>query len=337
MTERPLWTERPTARRRTWPQATALALIALAGGTGHAADNPSIVGSRAAAPGVSAALDPERSKMIPVGGGVELHMIDTGGASAEPPIVFIPGWSAGAHIWERQIAGFSGKHRIIAFDPRSQGESSKTNVGNTPEQRADDLHALLSHEHVDRPVLVGWSQAVQDIAAYVLKFGTNDLSGIVLVDAAVASGAKAIAERPQQSATQFRFFALYQTDQEAYLHGMFAAIISKPQPPGALARIMSTAMKTPSSIGIAMLVADMFGVDRTAALHKIACPTLIIAAGSSGELDLQKAEAEEIPGSRLVVISDSAHAIFLDQPAQFDATLADFLASIPMRTQTHAP
>lgn len=267
-------------------------------------------------------------RMVVLKSGVRIRVLQAGATKDRPPIVFIPGWSAGAEIWSSEIERFSDKHRVIAFDPRSQGNSSKTIAGNTPEQRADDLHDLLARERIDRPVLVGWSQAVQDIAAYVLKYGTRDLSAIVLVDAAVASGAKGIAERPEQSANQFRLFALYQADQEAYLRGMFGAIISKPQPPGTLARLVSTAMKTPPSIGIAMLVSDMFGVDRTAALSKIDCPTLIIAAANSSELDRQEAEAREIAGARLVVVEDSSHAVFLDQPARFDAALSGFVDSV---------
>jgi microsomal epoxide hydrolase len=192
----------------------------------------------------------------------------------------------------------------------------------------------LAAKHVIRPVLVGWSQAVQDIAAYVSKYGAGDLSGIVLVDAAVSDGSKGIEARPQQSAAQFDRFATYVAHQEAYLRGMFGAIISKPQPAGAIDRAVAIAMKTPPSTGISMLVADMFGIDRTAAVAKIDCPVLIIAAGTSGELALQQAEAKTIKNARFVQIDDSAHAVFLDQPDQFDAALRDFLRGLDVRSKS---
>ena len=44
---------------------------------------------------------------------------------------------------------------------------------------------------------------------------------------------------------------------------MMQAIISKPQSDGAIERLVSAGMKTPPDIGVAMLVADMFGVNRT--------------------------------------------------------------------------
>jgi len=263
-------------------------------------------------------------KRVTVAPGLELRTIEVGAWGKRPTIVFIPGWSAGADIWRGQIERFKNTHRIISFDPRSQGQSTKTLDGNTPEQRAIDLHALLAKERADRPVLVAWSQAVQDVAAYAAKYGTRDVSGIVLVDAAISDGANAIAERPQETASQFRQFGIYLASQQAYLRGMFAAIVSKPQAPGLIDQAVATAMKTPPSIGMSMLVADMFTIDRRAALASMGCPVLIIASGNSSELSVQKAEAETIRGARFVQIDDAAHAVFLDQPNRFAAELADF-------------
>lgn len=259
---------------------------------------------------------------------VELRVIEAGKRDGRPPIVFIPGWSAGANIWRGQIGRFRAAHRIISFDPRSQGQSTIAVDGNTPEQRATDLHELLAKEHVDRPVLVAWSQAVQDVAAYALKYGTRNLAGIVLVDAAVSDGANAISERPNEAASQFQLFGIYLASQREYLRGMFGAIISKRQAAGVVDQAIATGMKTPPSIGVAMLVSDMFSVDRRAALSRMDCPVLIIASGSSSELEIQKSETKSIRNARFVQIDDAAHAVFLDQPDHFAAALADFLREL---------
>jgi len=274
---------------------------------------------------IGPAIVEKRTMVAP---GVFLRTIESGRSEGRPPIVFIPGWSTGADIWREQVERFSEMHRVIAFDPRSQGESSKTTSGNTPEQRAVDLHALLSKQNVKRPVLVGWSQAVQDIAAYVLRYGTQEIAGVVFVDAPVSDGSRGIADRPGQAASLFRLLALYQDEQEAYLRGMFGSIISKPQPIGVVDQAVAVAMKTPPSIGVAMLVADMFTTDRTAALSKIDCPVLIVAAATSPELRQQKAGATAIRNGRFVEIDDSAHALFLDQPDCFSAALSDFVDTL---------
>jgi len=269
-----------------------------------------------------------REQKVDIGGNVSLRVIEAGKPDARPVLIFIPGWSTGADIWRRQIETFAKTNRAVAFDPRSEGESTKTTSGNTPETRAQDLHALLDRLGVRRPVLIGWSQGVQDVAAYVEQYGTKDLAGIVLVDAAISDGADGMVARSQETAEQFKMFAVYQAHQKEYLAGMMRAIISRPQSDGVIERLISTGMKTPSDIGVGMLVADMFGVNRTPALKKIDCPTLIIASAKSGELPRRQAAANQIPHARFEKIDDAAHAVFVDQPDRFDELLKNFLASL---------
>src|SRR5436190_13842616 len=272
------------------------------------------------------------SRMVELDEGVSVRVIEAGKPGAQPTLVFIPGWSTGADIWRQQIDRFVPTYRVIAFDPRSQGESTKTTNGNTPEMRARDLHALLERLGVQRPLLIGWSQGVQDVAAYIERYGSKDLAGIVLVDAAISDGADSMAARAQETAAQFKMFAVYQAHQEEYLHGMMQAIISKPQSDGAIDQLVRTGMKTPPDIGVAMLIADMFGVNRTPAFEKIDCPTLIIASAKSGELARQQAAANQIPLARFEKIEDTAHAVFLDQPDRFNELLASFAAKLATNT-----
>ncbi len=267
--------------------------------------------------------------MVTVADGVSLRVIEAGQAGDAAALVFIPGWSTGADIWKRQIDTFAKTNRVIAFDPRSQAESTKTTSGNTPETRAQDLHALLERLGVRRPVLIGWSQGVQDVAAYVERYGTKDLAGIVLVDAAISDGTDGMAARPQETAEQFKMFAVYQAHQPEYLGGMMRAIISKPQSDDTMKWLVSTGMKTPPDVGVGMLVADMFGVNRAPALKKIDCPTLIIASAKSDELSRQQVAANQIAHARFEKIDDTAHAVFIDQPDRFDELLKTFLAGLP--------
>jgi microsomal epoxide hydrolase len=267
-------------------------------------------------------------RTVEVGDGVSLRLIEAGKPANGPALVFISGWSTGADIWRHQIDTFAKTNRVIAFDPRSQGDSTKTTAGNTPEIRAQDLHTLLDRLGVRRPVLIGWSQGVQDIAAYVERYGTKDLAGIVLVDAAVSDGADGMASRSQETAEQFKMFAVYQAHQREYLGGMMQAIISKPQSNDTIERLVSIGMKTPPDVGVGMLVADMFGVNRTTALKKIECPTLIVASAKSFELSRQQAGADQIPHARFEKIDDTAHAVFLDQPKRFDEVVKSFIAGL---------
>ena len=278
-------------------------------------------------PGFTTRAATPRDLMVDVGGGVQIHVVTAGEKTARAPLVLIPGWSMTTDIWREQIAAFSGDRQVISLDPRSQGASTKTAVGDTPEQRAADLEAVMRSLDLHQLVLVGWSQGGQDVAAYVGQFGTARLKGIIIVDTAVSTGATGIAQAPAETAAAFQRFALYAEQPKVYLNGMMHAIISRPLPAAEMDRIVAASTQTPQAIGTAMLVADMFGIDRTPTLAKFDKPTLVIAAGTSPELDAQKAMAARLPQGRIEVVQGAAHAVFIDQPERFDGLLRDVLAA----------
>jgi hypothetical protein len=83
-----------------------------------------------------------RSEFVTSWDGARIHYIEAsrlkmlrsstkGNISASGPqetfsILFVPGFTMPAWIWENQIAHFSVDHRVVAMDLRSQGKSSKT-------------------------------------------------------------------------------------------------------------------------------------------------------------------------------------------------------------------
>jgi non-heme chloroperoxidase len=279
---------------------------------------------------VHAESTPElKERTVDLGNDVSIRVIEAGQPASAAILVFIPGWSTTADIWREQVNYFAATYRVIAFDPRSQGRSTITTGGNTPEQRAQDLHTLLDLLGAQRPVLIGWSQGVEDIAAYIDQYGTGDLSGIVLVDAAVSTGAEDMATRggPQRAAL-FETLGTYRAHQQEYLTDMMRAIVSKPRSNDVIEELVAMGLKTPPDIGVAMRIADTFGVNRTPALKKINCPTLSIASAKSSSLAQQQAQAKQVSGARFEKVEDAAHAVFLDQPDRFNELVASFVATL---------
>src|SRR6202140_2469856 len=85
---------------------------------------------------------------------IALHYFDAGSGSA---IVLVPGWTMSADIFELQINELSKRFRVVALDPRSQGDSDKPSDGNTLERHAMDIKELLEHLRLQNAVLLGWS------------------------------------------------------------------------------------------------------------------------------------------------------------------------------------
>src|SRR5262249_16120514 len=152
--------------------------------------------------------------------GVRIHYLQSGPTASQTALVLIPGWRLPAYLWDEQLKKFSQSHRVIAIDPRSQGDSPKTTDGNTPEVRAKDLRDVLQNLKITEAVLVGWSQGAQDVAAYVQQFGTDSLAGVVFVDSPVSLGAAEVEQHPQFSKGIISLMPIYANYPKEYSERM---------------------------------------------------------------------------------------------------------------------
>ena len=97
-------------------------------------------------------------------------------------LVFIPGWTMTAEIWELQIEYFSKTNTVIALDPRGQGKSDQATEGLYFEREARDVKELVDHLNLPSYYLVGWSWAGIMLYYYPKLFNNPSLKGIVTVD-----------------------------------------------------------------------------------------------------------------------------------------------------------
>ena len=270
------------------------------------------------------ALD-SREGDIAVDKDVAIRYVEAGDRQARTTILFVPGWGMTTAVWRDQMAAFAGTARVVSVDPRSQGFSTITTRSNTPERRAQDLREVIKALSLSNVVLVGWSQGVQDVAAYAAAFGGGGIAGYVLVDSTVGAGAAAAVAEPDKLKQQLERMAIYQQYPKEYLRGMMNAIIRSPQGKARIDELVELGLRTPPDIGMSMLMMDFIVIDRRPALKKFDRPTLVIAAAESGDLEAQRAMAAQIAGAQFETIGGAGHAVFLDQPARFGELLAAFV------------
>jgi non-heme chloroperoxidase len=264
---------------------------------------------------------PIRDGFITTSDKARIHFRAAGRMTAESAIIFIPGLTLTASLWDHELRKFSSDRLTVAVDSRSQGESSIMLSGNTPERRAVDVHELAADLNISRFVLVGWSQGVEDVAAFIQKYGTDSLAAIVFVDSPVSDGSAEIDTHKEYSTLVLSRLTLFDTDFERVQEERVRSIFLKPHPDLDVQHIIEEARKTPPSIFISMRVMDLFGTDRRPALKKINRPTLVIASAESPLLNVQKEMANEISGARFIVVKGAGHGLFIDDPDTFEHEL----------------
>jgi non-heme chloroperoxidase len=110
---------------------------------------------------------------------VELYYEDHGSGS---PVVLIHGWPLNGDAWEKQTAALlAAGHRVITYDRRGFGRSSKPGIGYNYDTFAADLDALLSTLNLTDVSLVGHSMGTGEITRYIGKYGTRRLRKVVLI------------------------------------------------------------------------------------------------------------------------------------------------------------
>ena len=114
-------------------------------------------------------------------GSIDLYYEDHGTGK---PVVLIHGYPLSGASWENQVrelldTGF----RVITYDRRGFGNSSKPTTGYNYDTFADDLHKLVSHLKLRDFSLVGFSMGGGEIARYFGKHGSKGIKNAVFIGA----------------------------------------------------------------------------------------------------------------------------------------------------------
>lgn len=102
---------------------------------------------------------------------IELYYTDQGSGQ---PVVLIHGFPLNGESWGKQQAALlDAGYRVIAYDRRGFGASSKTGSGYDYDTFAADLHALMEDLDLKDAVLVGFSMGTGEVARYLSRYGSS--------------------------------------------------------------------------------------------------------------------------------------------------------------------
>jgi non-heme chloroperoxidase len=252
--------------------------------------------------------------------GVRIHYIEAGEGRA---IVLIPGWRMPAWIWQKQIDELSKKYRVIAIDPRSQGESDKPASGHLPETRARDYKELVDQLGLKQPVLIGWSMGCGELLSYVDQFGDDGISGLVLVDGLIPAN-----RNPEIVSVLSQWTNQLQQDRQKEADVFVRAMFKKPQPENYIQRVKRATLEVPTDTAVALIYNMISVTDFSNAFARINRPMLFAYEPAlQPNADFLKAKLGD--KVRLERFDGDGHALFVDDPVKFNRVVEEFVQSLP--------
>ena len=232
-----------------------------------------------------------------------------------PAVLLSHGYSATSRMWDAQLAAFSDRYRMIAWDMRGHGQTDSPDDPSrySTDHTVADMKALLGHLGVTCAVIGGLS-----LGGYVsLAFAAAHpemVRALVICDS--GPGYRNAEAREAWNARAHERAA------ELEVRGLDAL--------SGRSREMREAMGHHASArGLAHAARGMLAQRGSAvieSLPKISVPTLVIV-GDRDEPFLAPSRylAAKIPGAHLEVIADAGHSSNLDQPEAFNRVLRAFL------------
>jgi non-heme chloroperoxidase len=238
-------------------------------------------------------------------------------------LIFVPGWTMPAEIWREQLPYFAARgFRALAIDPRSQGNTTKTETGNTYQQQAADLHGFIQRLQLENVSLIGWEAGATTILEYISSPETARPDKIVLIDSSPAF--LPLNDSPGLTTMQqaHRLLIGLQEDRAAVTENRVRGLFSSGQRELLIRDLTSGSLKTPLSAAVS-LFADLLTGDRRPALQRVTVPSLVIT--TTGNRAVGEYMTGRMPDSELKIIEDAGSALFLEKPQTFNQLLEAFL------------
>ena len=262
---------------------------------------------------------------------IELYYEDHG---VGDPVVLIHGYPLNGASWEKQLPSLlaAGK-RVITYDRRGFGKSSQPTSGYNYDTFAEDLHKLVKHLELRNFALVGFSMGGGEVARFIGRYGSKEVSKAVIVGGVPPYLLKA-ADNPE-GVDKSVFDGIEKAivaDRYAFFTEFFKNFYNTDQLLGK--RVSQDAVQASWNVAVGSSPTATLACVRTwyedfrKDVAKIDVPALVVHGDSDRIVPLSAAgerTAKLIKGAQLHVVKGGPHNIAWTHPEELNSALLNFL------------
>lgn len=254
-----------------------------------------------------------------------LHFEEAGSGM---PVLLIHGFPFSSRMWKPQLGSLAASGHLLAPDLPGFGDSPAEPPPHSVEQYAEDCLSVLDALDILEPIVVGGLSMGGYIALAITRLFPERLRGLMLLSTrAGADSAEGKANRDKSIAQVKEGGPAIITDA---MYPKFLAPGTYSEQP-AVATELKEIMKSATGEGVmAALTAMRDRPDSTPLLPTIQVPTLIVHGREDNVIPFSEAEvmAKAVQNSELHLIDKAGHLPNLEQPAEFDRIIGEFLRKL---------
>ncbi len=265
---------------------------------------------------------------------IDLYYTDQGEGQ---PVVLIHGFPLNGESWGKQQAALlDAGYRVIAYDRRGFGASSKAGTGYDYDTFAADLHALIEDLDLTNAVLVGFSMGTGEVARYLARYGAARIAKVAFLGS--LEPYLLLTEDNPDGAGPQEFFdgiaADVRADRYAFVRGFFDGFYNLDDTLGT--RISQDAVD--ASVQVANLAGNTaiaaapltWPTDFRADIASVTVPALILHGTADNILPIDKTARrfrELLPDATYVELEGAPHGLLWTHGAEVNEALLAFLGS----------
>jgi pimeloyl-ACP methyl ester carboxylesterase len=248
------------------------------------------------------------------------------------PLIFNPGWTGTTAFFAQQLPHFADRYRVITYDPRSHGRSSKTLENNTYTQHGADLRAFMEALELEDVVLVAHSWGCLDAYACFRAYGTDNVRAFVCIDMTPKYVATEEADWGFLNKNDFDAIkgemVSVAFNRREMMRGFAGSMVTRAFTEGEMSWLIDEVMKTPNHAALELEVDGMFA-DYSAEAKMIDGKAPVLNVPSDADVWTESAKvwlASNAPNSEIFVLG--LHMMSWEFPDQFNSALDEFLKEL---------